>query len=104
MDWLPRRWGCILPAGGENMPRKVTDGCQGVYLDMPIAVKAAMEELARKNHRSLQAEIVHASKRHLEVPPVVHVLVVAERLPEVTVEHQPQKLGRPKKAKIVGAD
>lgn len=79
------------------MPRQVAPGHQGVYIEVPLALKAVVEDLAKANQRSLMAEVVHAIQRHVEAPPVVRV--ITPPLPPAEVDHTPKKRGRPKKTK-----
>ena len=63
------------------MPRKPTEGCEPIYIEVPIDMKARLVELAERNHRGLKAELLHAFERHLAAPPTVTVVTETPPMP-----------------------
>ena len=83
------------------MPRKTSlkPGSRGVYAQYPEAVHRQLKELADRNGRSLEAELVHAAERHLAQPPKVTLGVQAEPLAEAEITPPRPRVGRPRKKK-----
>jgi hypothetical protein len=53
------------------MPRRTSlkPDHRGVYAQLPADLHERLKALAKRNRRSLEAELVHAAERHLAQPP-----------------------------------
>ncbi|MFQ3651078.1 MAG: hypothetical protein SNJ75_12150 [Gemmataceae bacterium] len=71
------------------------------YVEIDTTLDAALEALARVNHRTYRAELEHAIQRHLAAPPTVRVVTEAPDLApaEITPSvRPPSRRGRPRRA------